>query len=122
MKKNIEDKYKSLSERDHILQRSGMWIGSNKLEISNQFVFDYKEQMMIQKEVEYVPAILKLIDEIISNSTDEFRRSDNLGLTQINVTIMKDDTIIIEDNGGIPVVNNRGKSFESSPFDNDFMD
>lgn len=107
MKKNIEDKYKSLSERDHILQRSGMWIGSNKLEISNQFVFDYKEQMMIQKEVEYVPAILKLIDEIISNSTDEFRRSDNLGLTQINVTIMKDDTIIIEDNGGIPVVNHK---------------
>lgn len=107
MKKNIENKYKSLSERDHILQRSGMWIGSNKLEISNQFVFDYKEQMMIQKEVEYVPAILKLIDEIISNSTDEFRRSDNLGLTQINVTIMKDDTIIIEDNGGIPVVNHK---------------
>ena len=107
MKKNIEDKYKSLSERDHILQRSGMWIGSNKLEISNQFVFDYKEQMMIRKEVEYVPAILKLIDEIISNSTDEFRRSDNLGLTQINVTIMKDDTIIIEDNGGIPVVNHK---------------
>ena len=107
MKKNIEDKYKSLSEIDHILQRSGMWIGSNKLEISNQFVFDYKEQMMIRKEVEYVPAILKLIDEIISNSTDEFRRSDNLGLTQINVTIMKDDTIIIEDNGGIPVVNHK---------------
>ena len=107
MKKNIEIKYNSLSERDHILQRSGMWIGSNKLEISNQFVFDYKEQMMIQKEVEYVPAILKLIDEIISNSTDEFRRSDNLGLTQINVTIMKDDTIIIEDNGGIPVVNHK---------------
>ena len=107
MKRNIEDKYKSLSERDHILQRSGMWIGSNKLEISNQFVFNYKEQMMIQKEVEYVPAILKLIDEIISNSTDEFRRSDNLGLTQINVTIMKDDTIVIEDNGGIPVVKHK---------------
>ena len=105
--KSIEEKYKELSERDHVLQRSGMWIGSVKPEFSTQFVFDYKEQVMVQKEVEYVPAMLKLIDEIVSNSTDEYRRPDNLGLTQISVIIRDDDTIIIEDNGGIPVVKHK---------------
>lgn len=107
MVKTIEQKYKELSEQEHVLLRPGMYVGSVKPELSTQFVFDYKEQMMVQKEVEYVPAILKLIDEIISNSTDEYRRPDNIGLTQISVTVMKDNTIVIEDNGGIPVVKHK---------------
>lgn len=107
MAKTIEQKYKELSEQEHVLLRPGMYVGSVKPELSTQFVFDYKEQMMVQKEVEYVPAILKLIDEIISNSTDEYRRPDNIGLTQISVTVMKDNTIVIEDNGGIPVVKHK---------------
>lgn len=107
MTKTIEQKYKELSEQEHVLLRPGMYVGSVKPELSTQFVFDYKEQMMVQKEVEYVPAILKLIDEIISNSTDEYRRPDNIGLTQISVTVMKDNTIVIEDNGGIPVVKHK---------------
>lgn len=107
MAKTIEQKYKELSEQEHVLLRPGMYVGSVKPELSTQFVFNYKEQMMVQKEVEYVPAILKLIDEIISNSTDEYRRPDNIGLTQISVTVMKDNTIVIEDNGGIPVVKHK---------------
>ena len=107
MTKTIEQKYKELSEQEHVLLRPGMYVGSVKPELSTRFVFDYKEQMMVQKEVEYVPAILKLIDEIISNSTDEYRRPDNIGLTQIFVTVMKDNTIVIEDNGGIPVVKHK---------------
>lgn len=107
MTKTIEQKYKELSEQEHVLLRPGMYVGSTKPEISNMFVFDYKDQVMTQREVEYVPAMLKLIDEVLSNSCDEFRRPDNLGLTQVNVTIMKDDTIVIEDNGGIPVVKHK---------------
>ena len=107
MTKTIEQKYKELTETEHVLLRPGMYVGSGKPELSTQFVFDYKDQTMVQKEVEYVPAMLKLIDEVVSNSCDEYRRKDNLGLTQLNVTIMKDDTIVIEDNGGIPVVKHK---------------
>lgn len=107
MTKTIEQKYKELTETEHVLLRPGMYVGSVKPELSTQFVFDYKDQTMVQKEVEYVPAMLKLIDEVVSNSCDEYRRKDNLGLTQLNVTIMKDDTIVIEDNGGIPVVKHK---------------
>lgn len=107
MVKTIEQKYKELSEQQHVLLRPNMYVGSIKPELSTQFVFDYKEQMMVQKEVEYVPGILKLIDEVISNSCDEYRRPDNLGLTNVSVTVMKDNTIVIEDNGGIPVVKHK---------------
>ena len=54
MKKNIEDKYKSLSERDHILQRSGMWIGSNKLEISNDYVYFWARFSGVEREI-FIP-------------------------------------------------------------------
>ena len=107
MAKTIEQKYKELSEQEHVILRPNMYVGSIKPELSTQFVFDYKEQIMVQKEVEYVPGILKLIDEVISNSCDEYRRPDNLGLTNVSVTVMKDNTIVIEDNGGIPVVKHK---------------
>ena len=99
MAKTIEQKYKELSEQQHVLLRPNMYVGSIKPELSTQFVFDYKDQMMVEKEVEYVPGILKLIDEVISNSCDEYRRPDKLGLTNVSVTVMKDNTIVIEDNG-----------------------
>lgn len=107
MTKTIEQKYRELSEQEHVLCRPGMYVGSVKDETSTQFVFDREEQVMRQKEVTYVPAMLKLVDEVLSNSCDEFRRPDNLGLTQVKMTIMKDDTIVIEDNGGIPVVKHK---------------
>lgn len=107
MTKTIEQKYKEMTETEHVLFRPGMYVGSVKPEISTQFVFDHKEHVMVQKEIEYVPAMLKLVDEVISNSCDEYRRTDNLGLTKVSVSIYKDGRISIADNGGIPVVKHK---------------
>src|SRR5574344_680672 len=69
------------------------------------FIYNGDREEMEMTTVTYVPAMLKVIDEIISNSCDEFRRKDNLGLTTLKVSIDKESgRIIIEDNGGIPVV------------------
>ncbi len=35
--KSIEERFKSMSERDHILNRPGMWVGSIKYEESQIF-------------------------------------------------------------------------------------
>ena len=103
-RKTIEQKYKTVSELDHILLRSGMYIGSTKEEESQMFLYDNEAKVMELKNMLYVPGLLKIIDEVISNSCDEFRRKDNMGLTQLNVTIEKNGKVTIEDNGGIPVV------------------
>lgn len=104
MKKTIEETYKQMSEVEHILARPGMYVGSTKEEQKSQFVYDYNDAVMKMKDVTIIPAIIKLIDEIISNSTDEYRRSTNLGLTNITVKFSKDNkTVSISDNGGIPV-------------------
>ena len=105
--KSIESKYQSMSELDHILQRSGMYIGSVKNETKQMFLYSTDEAKMQLVDVEYSPALLKLLDEIISNSCDEYRRKDNMGLTEMSVTIDKHGTVIVRDNGGIPVVKHK---------------
>ena len=108
MAKKIEEKYTSMSERQHILERSGMYVGSIKEEERQLFIYDTEENKMTMKDLIYSPAMLKLFDEILSNSADEYRRKDNMGLTTIDVLINKNDnSIIIQDNGGIPIVKHK---------------
>lgn len=106
MAKKIEEKYKELSEIDHILMRSGMWVGSTKEEEKDMFIFNPETAKMEMRTVNYVPGMLKVVDEVISNSCDEFRRPDNMGLNKLSV-IIKGDTISVRDNGGIPIVKHK---------------
>lgn len=102
--KTIEEKYKSLSEVEHVLLRPGTYVGSTVLcEPAKEWIYDNDEQAFVEKDVRYVPALLKTFDEIFSNSIDESKR--NKKLDTIKVTIDKDKGIIsVYDNGGIPVV------------------
>ncbi len=105
MAKKVEEKYKELSEREHVLLRPGMWVGSIKEEERQSFVYDDNQGKMTIEDITYSPGMLKLFDEILSNSCDEFRRKDNMGLTQIEVLVdLNNNYITIKDNGGIPIV------------------
>lgn len=106
--KTIEEKYQEMSEREHILERSGMWIGSTKEEEAQMFLYNRDTGKMELKDVTYIPGMLKLVDEIISNSCDEYRRKDNLGLNKIEVSVALNGTMLsVYDNGGIPVVKHK---------------
>ena len=108
MGKKIEEKYQELSEIQHILTRPGMWVGSIKTEEKDAFIYNSKIAKFEMKIVNYVPAMLKVVDEVISNSCDEFRRKDNMGLTELYVKITKETgEIIVRDNGGIPIVKHK---------------
>lgn len=99
----LEDKYTQLSERQHILQRPGMWVGSVKPETSQRFLYSVDDAKMVLREISYTPALLKIIDEVVTNSCDEYRRKGNMGLNKIEVTITKSGHIEVKDNGGLPV-------------------
>lgn len=102
----IEDRYKSMDEISHILHRPGMYIGSTTLTDTEKFILmpnEFGEPRMELKIVSHIPGILKLIDEVLSNSVDEFRRGNKFGLNEIGVTVHSNGNIIIKDNGGIPV-------------------
>ena len=105
--KTVEEKYQQISELDHIILRSGMYIGSVREELKNMFVYDIDDAKMIMSEMSYTPGLLKLIDEIISNITDEYRRKDNMGLTKAEIEFTRSGHFRIKDNGGIPVVKHK---------------
>ena len=103
-KKKIEEIYKEMDELTHILERPGMWVGSVKEEQKQMFLYNTEAKVMEMKEVTYIPAMLKVIDEVISNSCDEYRRPTNMGLNKLNVTISSEGWVEVKDNGGIPIV------------------
>ena len=91
-----KEDFKILSPRDHVRMRTGMYLGSTAKEKVDRFV------MGEWLSVEYIPAINKMIDEIIDNSIDEAIRTQFNHSNQISVSV-KGDTVEITDNGrGIP--------------------
>jgi len=101
--KKIEEKYKVLDHVSHVLHRPGTYVGSNKPNTSQKWVFDTETGKMVKQEITFIPSFLKIFDEIITNSFDEHKR--NPDLNKIEVWVNKENgEISIRDNGGIPVV------------------
>jgi DNA topoisomerase-2 len=98
-KKEISSKYQLLDEIEHVLKRPGMYIGSTKPHTSNEWILQNEEYQ--KEELTYNPGFLKLFDEIISNSVDEYKRSGKINTIKVSVDAT---TISVWDNGGIPVV------------------
>jgi DNA topoisomerase-2 len=100
--KTIEEKYRKLSDIEHCLERPGMYVGSTKPREEELYLLNAEDKFELRK-VTYNPAFLKIFDEIVSNSIDEHRR--NPKLNEVKVTVDQEKgTIVIWDNGGIPVV------------------
>jgi len=94
--------YKKLTDVEHVLLRPATYIGSTKPKTGNAWCFDtFTNKMEVKQDITWNPGLLKLFDEIISNSVDESLRSGS-HLDTIKVEINKDSgEISILDNGGI---------------------
>lgn len=96
-----DQKIIQLSERDHILLRPSLWIGSTSRAVSEELVLEDKK--FVKKEISYVPGLVKIINEIIDNSVDEAVRTNYKFANRIKIEV-DDSSILVWDNGrGIPV-------------------
>ena len=96
----MED-FKVLSDREHVLMRPQMYVGSITPEVTSDIInFKYQSRMI-------VPALIKIIDEIINNSIDEGIRTNFEYSNKIDVDIINKldgAEVVVADNGrGIPV-------------------
>jgi DNA topoisomerase-2 len=97
----IEERYKKLSQKEHVLHRSGMYIGQIKKVSEECWV--YKDEKMVKKIVNYSPAFLKIVDEIISNATDHSFRDETCNQIKINHDDITGQIIVFNDGQGIPI-------------------
>ena len=95
----MTDNFKLLSDSEHIRKRFSMYGGSQVVQQELTFVNAEFTKVNI------VGGLLKVINEIIDNSVDEYVRTKGKYATRIDVDIEADGTIIVSDNGrGIPSV------------------
>lgn len=96
------EKYQILDEITHIKKRLNIYAGSNTLSKHRDFIINEQNKLEL-RELEYTPALIKLVSEIIDNSIDEHNRNGNVNVVRVNYNALSHQ-IIVEDNGGIPVV------------------
>jgi DNA topoisomerase-2 len=107
MSKSIEQKFKKLTDVEHVLLRPGRYIGSVKPHSALTYVVAVQDgaDKMVKEQVTWNPGFIKLFDEVISNSVDHSKRPEGKHLDTIKVEIDKQaGTISVWDNGGMPVV------------------
>jgi len=96
--------FQKLSDREHLLRRPNMYIGATDLTQTESFLFE--DNKISYREIEFVPGLVKIINEIIDNSVDEYLRSEIS--SKIKISVKNNRKIVVEDFGnGIPVIRHK---------------
>ena len=101
---NRANKYDKKTPREHVLTRPDTYIGDIELSTEYMDIYDDNNDKIISKEINYVPGLFKIFDEIIVNARDA-SENDNTCDT-IKIEYNKDENYIsVYNNGqnGIPV-------------------
>lgn len=103
----IEDEtYKVLTQKEHVLERSGMWIGSVQNVDTSMWIFNDETEKIENKVISYNGGLYKLFCELIENAMDHIKRmykSDEPKkhlVTNIQVNINKETGYISATNDG----------------------
>lgn len=93
-----------LNDEQHLLLRPNMYIGSLSLTEVNHYNYS-NSNILEYKSIKIVPALDKIINEIIDNSVDEHIRTDGKFSNNIDIVIANNPfTITVKDSGrGIPL-------------------
>lgn len=100
MTQHRSNRIEVLSDQAHVRKKPGMYLGSTDTQKEHRWALhpDYYDWIQF-RELEYVPGIVKMFDEVISNSIDEALRTDFEHANQIDVEVGADHSITISDNG-----------------------
>ncbi len=96
----VSRKYQKKSHLEHIKERPDTYVGSCEVQTETMWVIESKK--MKKKEVQFVPGLLKIFDEILVNAADNKRRDPNM--RSIKVTIRPDGISVENDGAGVPIV------------------
>ncbi|XP_026468144.1 DNA topoisomerase 2 [Ctenocephalides felis] len=103
-KMTIEKTYQKKSQLEHILLRPDTYIGSVEKTTEIMWVYDKSKEMMVQKEITYVPGLYKIFDEILVNAADNKQRDAKMDCIKIEIDQETNTISVWNNGGGIPVV------------------
>jgi len=112
---NLANKYQQKTDKQHILDNPDTYIGSVEIVDSNLYIFSNFENAkinIVEKQIQYIPALFKLFDEGIVNCRDHAIRMEKsikenqencLPVTNIDVSIQEDTITMFNDGNGIDI-------------------
>lgn len=99
---SVENKYKSFTHHEHILKRPDTYVGDLNSHNENLWIYDEISDKIIKKDIEYIPGLYKIFDEILVNAIDHSKNDKNCDIIKVNI---ENDYIEVWNNGdGIDVV------------------
>lgn len=98
----VSQKYQKKSHLEHIKERPDTYIGSCETRCEPMWVFCESKKCMEYRDVNYVPGLYKIFDEILVNAADNKQR--DLTMKAIRVTVTPERITIENDGCGIPIV------------------
>jgi DNA gyrase/topoisomerase IV subunit B len=85
------------SDIEYVLTRPNLYIGSTQKNQIETYLME--ECKFVKKQIEYIPAFLKIFDEILTNSVDEAIKTNFKYANKIEVNIDVYGRIVLSDNG-----------------------
>ena len=110
MSKKIEEKYKKYELLEHIQSLPDTYIGSTELTRIRTYIYNDETLKMIEKEITYIPGLLKIFDEVIVNAIDHSMRLKTE--TKENIKFVKNIKITIDKSTGYITIFNDGNGID----------
>lgn len=95
------DTYESLTDREHWLARPDTYVGSTQE--TQELLPVWENNKIVFRKVTYIPALLKIFDEILVNAADNRQRTDTT--TKLKVTITENSFSVMNNGHSIPLEN-----------------
>ena len=80
----IEKKYQKLTQREHVLERPGMYIGDTKKNTEELWVMG-ENGKMIKKYITYSSGFMKIFDEVLTNAMDHSVTDSTVSMIKVDV-------------------------------------
>lgn len=100
---SLEDIYKKRDMHEAVLKEPDMWMGSIHLDKKELWVYDDENDCMTKREVEYIPGLYKIYDEILVNARDQTIRDKTCKTIRVNIDKKTGMIKVWNDGQGIPV-------------------
>ncbi|KAK6461876.1 DNA topoisomerase II [Scheffersomyces coipomensis] len=100
---NASDQYQKLSQLEHILKRPDTYIGSVEKTAMELWCFDAETESMVYKEVNIVPGLYKIFDEILVNAADNKIRDSSMKNIRVKIDPENNVIEVMNDGKGIPI-------------------
>ena len=104
---SLEEKYKKEELQTHIYNTPDTYVGGCDLICEKLFVYDSLNDKIVEKEIEYIPALFNIYNEILVNAKDQCTRLNGLYSKDKSVNIVSEIKVSFSpENGEISIMNN----------------